>query len=216
MGIPCCICHHRPMEFSRAGWALGLLVAEDLLRSLPRAQGASTQMGSMFVAWVCVYTRGNSKLALPAGRFKLSYSCSEVVLQTTCVRDKNKALQARPQTQVSRDTVHLPSAPLAVFFRVQHSRICCLVADVLGEELVQLWLKFLTPARPLLVPGQDIAEGQADLPGFHSHTLQPPGRSRSSLKGEAQHLPQDMLGNFCYAFSCYILCIKLYLIILFV
>lgn len=84
-------------------------MAENLLRSLPRAQGASTQMGSMFVAWGCVYTRGNSKLALLAGRFKLSYSCSEVVLQMTCIGDKNKALQARPQTQVSRDTVHLPS-----------------------------------------------------------------------------------------------------------
>lgn len=102
MGTPCCVCCRWPRKVSRAGWALGLLWHRTCCGHL--------WAGSGFVVQCCVYSRGNRELARSAGRFKPSYSCSEVVSQMTCLEDKNKGLEAHPQTWPSRDMVRLPSA----------------------------------------------------------------------------------------------------------
>lgn len=70
--------------------------------------GAATKAGSGLVAWGCAYTRGNRELALFAGRFKASHSCSEAVTQITCLGDENKGLQAEMQT--CRGRIPLPLA----------------------------------------------------------------------------------------------------------
>lgn len=77
------------------------VVTSEILR-------VATRAGSALVAWGCAYTRGNRELALFAGRFKVSHSCSEAVTQITCLGDKNKGLQA--QMRACRGRIPLPSA----------------------------------------------------------------------------------------------------------
>lgn len=105
MGTPWRICHRGLREVSCAGWVLGLLVTEDLLPSPPWANG----WGAGFWHWA-VFTPGEEGTSTVHRRFILSYSCSEVVLQMICQGDKNKSLQAHPQTWVSRNTAPLPLA----------------------------------------------------------------------------------------------------------
>lgn len=129
--------------------------------------------------WLCLY-QGEKGTSSVCRRFKVSYSCSEAVAQITCLEDKNKGLQA--QMQACRGRVPLLSACPCLPPSLEHSASgvtsswdpghWC-VRGGTGSCIVQL----AGVSKPhWFVPGQDIAQGETDLPTLHSYASQSLGR----------------------------------------
>lgn len=87
-----------PWEYPAApvvvGWGSFPALCERSVCWWERTCCSHLRTGTGFAVRGCVYSRRKRELAWSAQRFKLTYSCSEVVSQMTCLENKNKGLQA--------------------------------------------------------------------------------------------------------------------------